>query len=521
MVIDTQKENLCVNKLVTKKKEIIFVEGDMIVPDSKPDILSTICTSGVISIYKKELSEGKLRIEGNINAYVMYLPEDSNEKIRGLNPTLDFSESINIPNCNENMNLRMNSNIKSIECKVVNGRKITIKAAIEVNCKVYSNEEMEVINNVANNDNIKMLKQDLKVNSLLGMEENKIYAKENIAIDNIDNLAEILKANVKICNQDVKVSYNKVLTKAEAEFKIMYLTEDNRINLVTSNIPVVGFSDIPNVTDNNICDVDYQIKNLILKPNSVEEHSIYVEMEVSTLCMVYEEKNINLIQDLYSPCENIEFNRKTVNTITDKCNKKDIAQIKEKVNIPNMENKKIIDVDIMPTINKKENTNSTIILEGEISMKFVLINNEDMQVDTQNVNLPFEYQVDAKNADLNTSTKIDVKSQNFIVQDNGDVMCNVDLLMDTDLYKNTSLNVINEIEDNGPREEQDYNVVMYIVKKDDTLWKIAKRFGTTIEDIVKVNGIEDENKIYPNQKLYIPRYVKKQSEKENLISNYA
>ena len=186
-----------------------------------------------------------------------------------------------------------------------------------------------------------------------------------------------------------------------------------------------------------------------------------------------------------------------------------------------MENKKIIDVDIMPTINKKENTNSTIILEGEISMKFVLINNEDMQVDTQNVNLPFEYQVDAKNADLNTSTKIDVKSQNFIVQDNGDVMCNVDLLMDTDLYKNTSLNVINEIEDNGPREEQDYNVVMYIVKKDDTLWKIAKRFGTTIEDIVKVNGIEDENKIYPNQKLYIPRYVKKQSEKENLISNYA
>ena len=114
------------------------------------------------------------------------------------------------------MNLRMNSNIKSIECKVVNGRKITIKAAIEVNCKVYSNEEMEVINNVANNDNIKMLKQDLKVNSLLGMEENKIYAKENIAIDNIDNLAEILKANVKICNQDVKVIYNKVLTKAEA-----------------------------------------------------------------------------------------------------------------------------------------------------------------------------------------------------------------------------------------------------------------------------------------------------------------
>ena len=47
---------------------------------------------------------------------------------------------------------------------------------------------------------------------------------------------------------------------------------------------------------------------------------------------------------------------------------------------------------------------------------------------------------------------------------------------------------------------------MYIVKKGDTLWKIAKKYGSTIEDIVRTNGIEDENMIYPDEKLYIPRY---------------
>ena len=57
MVVDTIKENLCVNKLVATKKEVILVEGDMIVPDSKPDILNTICTSGVVCIYKKEVLE--------------------------------------------------------------------------------------------------------------------------------------------------------------------------------------------------------------------------------------------------------------------------------------------------------------------------------------------------------------------------------------------------------------------------------------------------------------------------------
>lgn len=57
----------------------------------------------------------------------------------------------------------------------------------------------------------------------------------------------------------------------------MYLTEDDRINVVESIIPVMGFVDIPNVSDDNLVDTKYELKNLIVKPNSVEEHSIYIE----------------------------------------------------------------------------------------------------------------------------------------------------------------------------------------------------------------------------------------------------
>ena len=60
----------------------------------------------------------------------------------------------------------------------------------------------------------------------------------------------------------------------------------------------------------------------------------------------------------------------------------------------------------------------------------------------------------------------------------------------------------------GEREAQDYSIILYIVKKGDTLWNIAKEFGSTIDDIVRANGIEDPNVIMPGQKLFIPRYVK-------------
>lgn len=59
MLLNLKKEKVCVNKIVGQKLENIVVEGDIIVPDIKPDILNTISSSGTVCIYKKEAMERK------------------------------------------------------------------------------------------------------------------------------------------------------------------------------------------------------------------------------------------------------------------------------------------------------------------------------------------------------------------------------------------------------------------------------------------------------------------------------
>ena len=506
-MIDTLRENLCINKLVTEKKEIIFVEGDMIVPDSKPDILDTICTSGVVSIYKKEVQDEKVRLDGCINTYIMYMPDGADDIVRGLNTTVDFSENISVPEARDGMGVVSDVSIKSIEAKVINGRKVGIKAALEVRLKIYSNEDVEIVNEIQNRDDIQILKEDLKVNSLIGQGETKIYAKDNIQIDNIDDLAEILKAQISLTDKDIKVSYNKVLTKAEAEIKIMYLTEDNRINTINYKIPVVGFIDIPNVSEDNICDVNYEIKNIIIKPNAQEEHSIYVEMEIEVKCYVYENKQINLIQDLYSPNEKLEFDNKQISAIIDKQNKIDVKQIRENVNFQDVDGLKLIDVDVSASILNETKINSKILYEAELNMKF-LFENSKSQIIVKEAKIPFEYTLEnlQNGESLNTDNVIDIKNQDFILQDGGNVDCNIDLQIATNMYRTANINTIDNIQENGDREEQDYSIVIYVVKKGDTLWNIAKQFGSTVESIVKVNDIENANQIMPGQKLFIPKF---------------
>ncbi|HHX62715.1 MAG TPA: LysM peptidoglycan-binding domain-containing protein [Epulopiscium sp.] len=44
----------------------------------------------------------------------------------------------------------------------------------------------------------------------------------------------------------------------------------------------------------------------------------------------------------------------------------------------------------------------------------------------------------------------------------------------------------------------------YIVKANDMLWKIAKKFGTTYEKLAQYNNLKNANRIFPGQKLLIP-----------------
>ena len=49
------------------------------------------------------------------------------------------------------------------------------------------------------------------------------------------------------------------------------------------------------------------------------------------------------------------------------------------------------------------------------------------------------------------------------------------------------------------------NMYVYIVKKGDTLWNIAKKYKTTVAKIANTNNIVDENRLTIGQKLLLIR----------------
>ncbi|WP_027339781.1 L,D-transpeptidase family protein [Halonatronum saccharophilum] len=73
------------------------------------------------------------------------------------------------------------------------------------------------------------------------------------------------------------------------------------------------------------------------------------------------------------------------------------------------------------------------------------------------------------------------------------------------LYDQVQVGTEIKIKSNSTKRDKDYeNFKYYTIQPGDTLYKIAKRFNTTIEEIIKINRISNKNLIHPGQKIKIP-----------------
>ena len=507
MAIKLSKKNLCVNQIVGQKTEKIVVEGDEIVPDIKPDILSVVSTNGNICIYKKEVQDGKVKIEGGINAYVIYIADDEKSSIRALSANLEFSRIIDIKECKENMQLECKSQLSNMDCRILNGRKISLRAIMDMSVVLYSKENIEYIDKIEDIKDIQLLNKNITINSLVGTGITKVYAKDTITIDNVDNLSEIMKVNISVENRESKISYNKVLAKADTVMKIMYLTEDNRINTSSTTIPIMGFIDMQDVSEDDICDLNYEIKNILVKPNNVEEHSVYVEAEIEILGFVYKRQTIDMIEDLYSKTIELTYSQKSVKLMSERTSTNETYSMRKQERIEEMAQSKIFDVEVKPVIVSSRVEEGKITYKGDVNLTFIFARADSSSIGVKNVIEPFEFEVSASQVSSRDKidTNIEISKKDFVVMPDSSIDIKIDFNFSINIVKESNINIIENIKEEEGVSKEAFSIIIYYAKLGDTLWNIAKRFGSTVEEIASINNIEDADRIMQGQQLFIPR----------------
>ena len=227
------------------------------------------------------------------------------------------------------------------------------------------------------------------------------------------------------------------------------------------------------------------------------------------MCMTYEKKNVTIIQDLYSPTIDLSLSQRRITTASDKIIKSKNFTVTSKTNISELSDGNLLDVEITTNISKEQVTTSKIMYEGELLLNFIFTK-QNNTVSSKISKMPFEFAIDNPTMEekIHIETTSSIVNKNFTVRTNGDIECNIDMEFITEINQNISINIIDniQVEENRINSNDYDSLIIYIVQPGDSLWKIAKRFRSTIEDIATMNGIENRDKIMIGQKLYIPKF---------------
>ena len=216
-----------------------------------------------------------------------------------------------------------------------------------------------------------------------------------------------------------------------------------------------------------------------------------------------------MIQDLYSPTVNLQFTQRKIKVMQTKQTKQQVCNIREKQTIPEIGTRKIYDVEVMPIIQEQTILKDRIVYGGEVQLNFIYATSGNTGMETKEMAIPFNFSMDFEGiqVDSHIDTIIEIGMQDFIVMPDESIEIKIELNFTAISGRDTNISIIDEItQSEDTRTKNSYSMIIYFAKPGDTLWKIAKKFGSTVDEIARVNGIEDVDNLQVGRQLFIPRY---------------
>lgn len=511
MCAETINETINVCKYVGHERKNSFIEGEVILQDIKPDILSIVRVTRETCINRKKVEDGKIRIDGTLDVCIVYVADDDTNSLRGMSSKIDFSDVIDLGGINENSIIRLKYQVGSAEYKVINGRKVAIKVPITFDIKAFNNCDINIVKGIMNDEEMQTQKVTQNICSPILQNSSNVELKENIKLDECNSpIGEILNCSFCITNKEYKLSYNKVLAKAEAKVKIVYVADNERQNVETFEtlIPVMGFVDVDGVNENSVVSIDYDVNNYCIRPTyqDMQSNAISVEADIEITVFSFDKEEIELITDFYMPSSIINIESQKNSVVKDFIDIDENIEISQTLVVPELDNTTILGIDGICNINERNVLNGKLAITGNIDINVLYAKNDSRMIENKKLELPIQQVIKIENLTNDMEPLINVNIENVEYMQNGENQIQVKFKLTVTVVgdREDDINSVTNLEISNEDVPQMPSMVVYFVKTGDTLWNIAKSFRSTVDYIKEINELKDDN-IYPGQRLIIPR----------------
>ncbi|WFR57384.1 DUF3794 domain-containing protein [Anaerocolumna sp. AGMB13025] len=501
------KKNVHMNKLKCQSSLQLTLDDDFNVPDVKPDIYKIIKEQGAIKINDVKMLNGKLMVKGVLCFNMLYLSDENIRPVHNMSGEVPFDETIHLDDACAGDEAIINWELEDMTPGLINSRKISVKAIVRLTVLVEELYDEATAVSIEGDDDIQFINKNITVTDIAVDKKDTYRIKDQIHLpSNKGNISEILYSELELRNPEVRLMDDKFSVKGEILVFILYASEndDNPVEYFETELPFSTMVDCSGCTEDMIDNIDFSIasKSLEVVPDADgEERIIDVEVVLEMGIKMYEEEELELLNDVYSPAKDLVPVLKDAHyeNLLVKNNSK--VRVNDRVKITGNQ-PEILQVchaageikvdDIEPVENGLE-------VNGVLEVQILYICADDSKpFNSVKGIIPFNQTIEAKGIKPSSIYRVKpaLEQLSVMMLDSEEIELKAGIGLNTVVFDTLTEPIITDID----AYELDYekiqsmpSIVGYVVKAQDSLWNIAKNYYTTVDRIKELNDLEDEN----------------------------
>lgn len=519
MSLELIKEAVRLNQPIGEDTIQTIVENDIIVPDVKPDIIRILLLDGDSWIDSAEAASDKILISGTVRYKILYVSDDSEQPIKSINSATGFQYSMDIPETRQGMQCRVKCDIEHMEYDVINSRKVNVKAILNLCGKTMDQTERQITQDFEGLEEIQVLRNTISVNSYIGNSESGCTVGDILEIPaGKPTILEILRSDAKITAKDFKVTEDRIVAVGELYISTLYIADDEMrsIQFMEHQIPFSESIDLAGVDERSYCDIEYDLGEVIceaLEDSDGELRQLRCEAMLNIYAECFEKKEVELVEDAYSPYSRVSIEKEELKLQELVTENESQITVREAIEIDenSPDISELFNLLGKLSLSGGEIADDRITVEGVvISNILYLADNEEEPVFCVSRDIPFRHSLDVKGVKdgMGLDVEMDIEHCSYNIISTKEIEVRFIIGLKTRVGRQIAVPVVvkaTEQPHDENRLEQQPSVTIYFARQDDTLWTIAKKYSTTVDELIMNNELEGISELKGGEQLIIPR----------------
>lgn len=494
------------------------LDDDFIVPDAMDDVERLILERGDIRIEAVRNQGERVLVKGMLMFRVLYrTPEGHMMTLAG---NIPFEETVNVPGLKETDEIRLTWELDDLNIEMINSRKISAKALITFHVQAERTEDVEAVTELKHGGDAETLMKTARIAVPAVRKKDTFRLKKNLEVPgNRPEIETLLWQDVELRDVHIRPLDDRILIEGELMVFLIYAGGESGmpVQCLEEIVPFSEEAALSGADEEMIPFIPVRIvhKEAEACPDADGEmREIRLDVVLEADISLYEEEEIEFLCDLYA------LDREVVPEMQEMCFERILTKntmktrIQEKIEIPgkyrilqichSAGTVKVDDVEI---------TDDGLLAEGVLEVVLLYMTADDRApVSSHTELIPFRLPVEVPG--IRPDCTFDLASMaeqvSAVMTGSDSVEIRASITLEALVMEPVCEPVICRVTEKPidlEKLKQMPGIAGYVVQKGDTLWKIAREYHTSVDEIMEINRLEN-SEIRPGDRLILVKLRK-------------